>query len=423
VSIRLPRGSYLTTAEAAAVLKVSVATLKRWAQSDLLPSERTEGGHRRFRAEDVQALAEPLVRQDDPVVSGANLLLGAPDPIAIQAWLQQARRSLGSWWAVARPLRSVVAELLRRSESGALGAIQLEVALDRLRLALLRFCEAYVAPRGDRVALLAAVPGDPLLVAPAVLQLCLPESGWCGEWTGHPQPAQLAHEVRLRPVQAIVVSASMGADPEVVDRYARQLGALAASLPVPVAVVGMGPWPEAAAAAVTRLGSAASVKDWLEQTCRGAAAADGPAPGATLPAGLRWDPSMALGHATVDAQHETLFLHAARFLEAVERGEVTDGGREVLGFIADYAQVHFRFEEHLMRDTGFPDAEQHVLEHEGFVARLGELARDVEAAPGRDGLQRLAQFLAGWLREHVSGSDQRIGQHLRAAAAEGGGAA
>lgn len=43
----------LTTREVARLCRVSDATVKRWAESGLLESERTGGGHRRFRAEEI----------------------------------------------------------------------------------------------------------------------------------------------------------------------------------------------------------------------------------------------------------------------------------------------------------------------------------------------------------------------------------
>jgi excisionase family DNA binding protein len=43
----------LTTQEVARICGVSDATVKRWAEAGILRSERTSGGHRRFRSEDV----------------------------------------------------------------------------------------------------------------------------------------------------------------------------------------------------------------------------------------------------------------------------------------------------------------------------------------------------------------------------------
>ncbi len=51
--IKTIRSKKLTSKEVATVLGVSEASIKRWADSGLLPMERTAGGHRRFRPQDV----------------------------------------------------------------------------------------------------------------------------------------------------------------------------------------------------------------------------------------------------------------------------------------------------------------------------------------------------------------------------------
>ena len=43
----------LTTKEVARICRVSDATVKRWAAAGLIDSEKTSGGHRRFRFDDV----------------------------------------------------------------------------------------------------------------------------------------------------------------------------------------------------------------------------------------------------------------------------------------------------------------------------------------------------------------------------------
>jgi excisionase family DNA binding protein len=47
------RSNVLTTKQVARLCRVSDATVKRWEEAGLLKSERTSGGHRRFRAEEV----------------------------------------------------------------------------------------------------------------------------------------------------------------------------------------------------------------------------------------------------------------------------------------------------------------------------------------------------------------------------------
>ncbi|MBV9928439.1 MAG: B12-binding domain-containing protein [Acidobacteria bacterium] len=62
------KGRRLTSREAARVLGVSEASVKRWADSGLLPMEKTAGGHRRFRPEDLAAArrAHPAAGEAPP---------------------------------------------------------------------------------------------------------------------------------------------------------------------------------------------------------------------------------------------------------------------------------------------------------------------------------------------------------------------
>lgn len=47
----------LTPAEVAQVFRVDPKTVTRWNRAGKLPAVKTPGGHRRYRAEDVQAIA------------------------------------------------------------------------------------------------------------------------------------------------------------------------------------------------------------------------------------------------------------------------------------------------------------------------------------------------------------------------------
>jgi excisionase family DNA binding protein len=58
--------TFLRSAEVAAVLQVSPKTIARWARQGLLPCQCTLGGHRRYPAAAIQALAASLVQEVRP---------------------------------------------------------------------------------------------------------------------------------------------------------------------------------------------------------------------------------------------------------------------------------------------------------------------------------------------------------------------
>ncbi|HXM58043.1 MAG TPA: helix-turn-helix domain-containing protein [Candidatus Dormibacteraeota bacterium] len=76
---------WLTLREACARLEVHPATLRQWADRGRVRAFRTPGGHRRFSAEDVQALVEALTAELPPDL---DLLLSAA--------LGRTRRDLGA---------------------------------------------------------------------------------------------------------------------------------------------------------------------------------------------------------------------------------------------------------------------------------------------------------------------------------------
>lgn len=65
------RGKKLTSKQAARFLGVSEASVKRWADSGLLPMEKTAGGHRRFRPEDVSVMRREKLQPQPHVQPGA----------------------------------------------------------------------------------------------------------------------------------------------------------------------------------------------------------------------------------------------------------------------------------------------------------------------------------------------------------------
>jgi excisionase family DNA binding protein len=104
-----PQGRLLTRAEVAELFQVSPSTVTRWAEAGKLPSVKTLGGHRRYEAKAVMALAQQLMQEeatsimenalftvpamyaDHHVIAVRQALLAVPgveDVLASSAWQQ-----------------------------------------------------------------------------------------------------------------------------------------------------------------------------------------------------------------------------------------------------------------------------------------------------------------------------------------------
>jgi excisionase family DNA binding protein len=74
-----PDGRLLTRAEVAEIFQVSPSTVTRWAEAGKLPSVKTLGGHRRYEAKAVIALAQNLMKEE---ASMENALFDVPSMYA-----------------------------------------------------------------------------------------------------------------------------------------------------------------------------------------------------------------------------------------------------------------------------------------------------------------------------------------------------
>jgi len=423
----------LKIAEVAKLLNVSVTTLKRWQSSGLIASERTSGGHRRFRESDVKLLAASGRAEPRARLAGYVLEIGAP--LALQSAILEMQGKLGSWWEFADSLLPTVADLHRRHASGSLTTVQWLASFERFQRAVHRFLEHRVYPSSGPSVVLASVPGDRVLFAPALLEIAALESRWLPRWAGGVSPPELGAELHRERADALIVSGSRDVDAAVMSRYAPALCAEAARTATPLAVIGFAPWPRPLPGAV-RLHGFGEAKRWLEAIAFERAGGgervlapeamprrDGAGQGtvrAASPEGpergeLAWNEGLALGVPLIDEQHRQLFAQGGRFLQAVREGAPQAHLSEVLVFLGDYAEAHFRAEEHFMRDSAYPDTFQHVWEHEEFIANLRAMAGRLEANGDSESLrQEVAGFLHSWLCNHLDSSDRRIAAHVRA---------
>ena len=127
---------------------------------------------------------------------------------------------------------------------------------------------------------------------------------------------------------------------------------------------------------------------------------------------IEWRPAMAVGDATVDADHQKLI----ELINGVESTLFAAGGRAALAAILDqlasYTKEHFDREESLMRQIGYSALEQHREAHRNLRLQFGTIRTDIEAAkveslPAEE-TERLIVLLRHWLLDHVFKEDMKL---------------
>jgi len=131
----------------------------------------------------------------------------------------------------------------------------------------------------------------------------------------------------------------------------------------------------------------------------------------TLMKDLRWDKTLSVEVAEIDADHRRLLELFNRLGHAVEDGEPQAYVRLVMDELISCTEWHFKHEEWLMQKYAYPDLAQHRTEHEELIASGKALQQQLEASGGRLSAQEI-EFLEHWLTGHIYGADMAMGAHL-----------
>lgn len=127
-----------------------------------------------------------------------------------------------------------------------------------------------------------------------------------------------------------------------------------------------------------------------------------------------WNDSYSIGLAEVDRQHQQLAMKLNAFLDACGNCQGKEKIIEALSSLKESTIEHFRSEERIMLDYGYPDYDRHKQDHDDFVESVEELENMLQAqgvaAVAKLNLNRM---LGDWLHGHIVVSDMQIGEYLK----------
>ncbi|MBI1390241.1 MAG: bacteriohemerythrin [bacterium] len=127
---------------------------------------------------------------------------------------------------------------------------------------------------------------------------------------------------------------------------------------------------------------------------------------------FEWDDSMSVKNKTLDDQHKRLIALVNKLFDALKQNK----GKSILGGIIDelidYTRTHFKNEERIMAQGGYPKLESHQKQHHAFT----EKALDLQTRFHRGELvlsQEVLDFLKDWLINHIMKQDQQYAPYLK----------
>lgn len=129
-----------------------------------------------------------------------------------------------------------------------------------------------------------------------------------------------------------------------------------------------------------------------------------------------WNPAFSVGNRELDEQHQRL-LRICQHLDAFIEDDTAVGVEQfhiVLNDLSEYANQHFKTEERIMRNCGYPSLAEQTSEHNNFQEQLAGFLLD--ATNGYLNRKELRQFLIQWWQDHILESDLLYAPYLKALA-------
>lgn len=127
---------------------------------------------------------------------------------------------------------------------------------------------------------------------------------------------------------------------------------------------------------------------------------------------LPWRTEYEVGIEVLDTEHKRLVTIVNTLYHNMIPGMSDSCFTGMIQSLIDIAGLHFRHEEELWTDTGYPEADAHHRHHVELL-RMIESYRDV-IADRKDPEQSLEnmRFLRAWVMDHIKADDMRLAQYL-----------
>ncbi len=125
-----------------------------------------------------------------------------------------------------------------------------------------------------------------------------------------------------------------------------------------------------------------------------------------------WSSEYETGLKEIDRQHQELLTTLNQLAVEIKKGEGNQVVSQTLLNLFSYTKSHFAYEENLFNKSSYADAENHMKEHQSFIAQIEGFRKDLQQ--GEVTLSaKVYLFLQNWLMDHILKSDQAYVAHIK----------
>jgi hemerythrin len=129
-----------------------------------------------------------------------------------------------------------------------------------------------------------------------------------------------------------------------------------------------------------------------------------------MPAYIHWNSYYSVGEPSLDAQHQQIIEMINNLFTEVQESSESQSVKSILDRLVQYTFDHFKHEEEIMEEVGYPALQAHRELHDKMRQRTLDLRMHWNDVAAHD----LLHFLKVWWLEHIQDEDKRYAPHLQA---------
>ncbi|HEY5764163.1 MAG TPA: bacteriohemerythrin [Rhodocyclaceae bacterium] len=127
---------------------------------------------------------------------------------------------------------------------------------------------------------------------------------------------------------------------------------------------------------------------------------------------IEWGPEYETGVREIDSQHRTLLGIYNDLSDALELDTAGQAAATTLDRLLHYTDFHFKTEERMMVEHGYPMSSAHTAEHYVLIERSKLLQHRLQGGDQKVAVDTL-DFLKRWLINHIQKVDRDLAEYLQ----------
>ena len=121
---------------------------------------------------------------------------------------------------------------------------------------------------------------------------------------------------------------------------------------------------------------------------------------------LKWSDKYSLNVAEIDEQHKKLVSLVNDMYDAMQEGKGRDMIGTVIAEFVDYTDYHFKAEERLLRQNGYPEYDAHKVMHDNLSRKAHSIKEAFERGNTPTAIEVML-LLTNWLNIHILEEDRK----------------